>query len=80
MTDDMSLVWGGNPTLNGFFEDISINISDSEQIGNIILTVRLKLEKESIYTIATHREEVEKALSERGYTQDTIDTWIQYIE
>ena len=37
-------------TLNGFDENIKINIADNEQIGNIIILIRNKLEQNNEYT------------------------------
>jgi len=59
---------------------VSINIKDSEQIGNIIVMVKSKLELSDIYTVEKHKIDVSKELLERGYDMDLIDTWLQYIE
>ena len=61
--------------LNGYFPDIKINISDNEQISNIILTIKkknLSSEKE--------KEEIIKELKEREYTDDVINSWIEHLE
>jgi Leucine-rich repeat (LRR) protein len=65
--------------LNGFDDHIVINISDTEQIGNIIILVKDKLIKENNYTIELHKEIVIKELYDRGYDKDIIDEWIDYI-
>jgi len=66
--------------LNGFSPLVSIQISENEQIGNIIVIIKEKLELTNSYTIESHKELVEKELVERGYTKDIIDTWIGFIE
>ena len=59
-------------TLVGFDENITIGISDNEQIMNIydVLLKQGKLSKE------TFRE----ALTERGYSEDIIVTWVDAID
>jgi hypothetical protein len=65
--------------LNGFDNNIVINISNTEQIGNIIILIKDKLIKENNYTIELHKEIVIKELNDRGYEKDIIDEWIEYI-
>jgi len=59
--------------LNGFSPLVSIQISDNEQIGNIIVIVKEKLELTNSYTIESHKELVIKELENRGYSKDIID-------
>jgi Leucine-rich repeat (LRR) protein len=66
-------------SLNGFSHLVSINIKDNEQIGNIIILVKNKLESSASYTIEKHKEMVEKELIDRGYDMETIKIWIEYI-
>ena len=66
--------------LNGFSPLVTINIKDSEQIGNIIILVKNKLELTGVYTIEQHKTEVEKELLERNYDIYTIKTWLEYID
>ena len=66
--------------LNGMDELVSIKISDTEQIGNIIGLIKEKLENKKEYTIERHREEVRIELEERGYSEEVIVEWISYIE
>ena len=63
--------------LNGFDSIVNIQISDAEQIGQII-----SITKESMteYNTVKHKELVYKELHDRGYTDDVINEWIQYIE
>jgi hypothetical protein len=65
--------------LNGFDDHIVIHISNTEQIGNIIILIKEKLIDENKYTIELHKEIVMKELYERGYTKEIIDEWISYI-
>jgi Leucine-rich repeat (LRR) protein len=65
--------------LNGFDKHIIINISDTEQIGNIIILIKNKLILENKYTIELHKEIVMKELYDRGYDKGIVDEWIQYI-
>ena len=66
--------------LNGIDDRVSITISDNEQIGNIIVKIKEKLERNSEYTVEKHRELVEKELLERGFNDDIIHEWIDNIE
>ena len=66
--------------LNGFSPLVNINIKDGEQIGNIIILVKNKLELTGTYTVEKHKTEVEKELLERNYDADIIKTWFEYIE
>ena len=65
--------------LNGFDDNIIINISKSEQIGNIIINIKNKLEQKNNYTIDKHKELVIKELKERNYNNEIINQWINYI-
>jgi hypothetical protein len=66
--------------LNGYSSLVNINIKDGEQIGNIIILVKNKLELSDLYTVEKHKTEVEKELLERNYDIDTIKTWLEHIE
>jgi hypothetical protein len=66
--------------LNGMDELVTIHISDTEQIGNVIGLIKKKLENKKEYTIETHREEVRVELGVRGYSEEVIAEWISYIE
>jgi hypothetical protein len=73
--------------LNGFDDRIKIQISDNEQIGNIIAIERNRLalldssflesEAELISLLKTN---VALALKERAYSDAVIQEWIEYIE
>ena len=66
--------------LNGFSPLVSINIKDGEQIGNIIILVKNKLELTGTYTVGRHKIDVEKELLERNYDVETLKTWLEYID
>ena len=61
--------------LNGFDSNININISDNEQISNIIILVKEKFED-----IEKIKEEVRREMEERGYKEEIILEWLAYIE
>ena len=64
-------------SLNGFYDDITIQIADNEQISNIIIIIKNNLGND--YTEDKHRELVEEGLRERGYEEDVIKEWISFI-
>jgi len=66
--------------LNGFDELISIHISDSEQIGQIISLIKETLMINDNYSAEKHKEIAILELIKRGYKRDNIETWTQYIE
>ena len=63
--------------LSGYSDKVKIQISESEEIGNIISVI---MEKRGIKTTETLKEEVEGALKERGYEETKINEWVEYIE
>jgi hypothetical protein len=66
-------------TLNGFDDNIIINISDTEQIGNIFILVKQKLENEGRYTDELFKEIVKNELQERQYGEIVINEWLDNI-
>lgn len=66
--------------LNGFTDLVTINISDTQQIGNIISMVKEELLYQNNYTIEKHKELVLKELIEREYNSSMIEEWISFIE
>jgi hypothetical protein len=66
--------------LNGFDPLVSINISDSEQISQIIILIRNELDRTNNYDPTVHKQLVEERLKELKYSNDAIDIWIQNIE
>ena len=63
--------------LSGYSDKVKIQISESEEIGNIISVI---MEKRGIKTTKTLKEEVSVALKERGYIETKINEWVEYIE
>jgi len=66
--------------LNGFTDLVRIEISDSEQIGNIIIVTQRRLTAKDNYSVEEHQKIVKKELLERGFSNDIIEEWIQHIE
>jgi hypothetical protein len=67
--------------LNGYDSRVSITMADNEQIGNIIIIEKEKLEVDSGgYNIESHKDNVRLAMEERKYPLDIIEEWISYIE
>jgi len=66
--------------LNGYSECVSIHISDSEQIGNIIYIEKLKLEEQNMYSVDKHREMVIVELESRNVSKEVISEWVSFIE
>jgi Leucine-rich repeat (LRR) protein len=84
MRDALCMCFTGRLTrlvnsLNGFYEDIKIQISSNEQIGNIIVRIKETLEGKNEYTREKHIEQVKKELEERNYDKNVIEEWISYI-
>jgi len=62
--------------LNGYDENININISDSEQIGNIIIMVKNKYPN---YNDEQIKKTIKDELIARNYDDSIIEEWIQYL-
>lgn len=67
--------------LNGFDENIIIKISDSEQISNIIISVKRKIEE----VLDNNDNEMfkkvaRKELIDRGYEKEVIESWIDNMD
>jgi hypothetical protein len=65
--------------LNGFDPNIIIQISNSEQIGNIIGLIQKQLESNGKYSIQSHKDTVRHELLERGYDSKVINEWVDAI-
>ncbi len=63
--------------LNGYSEKIVIHISEKEEINNIISNI---ISKRGIKTIDMLKAEVIEALTERRYSTEIINEYIEYIE
>ena len=66
--------------LNGFYDDIEIKIHDNQQIGNIILLIKNKLETDEGINVKQWKLEVKKELIEREYKAEEIEEWLEYID
>jgi hypothetical protein len=65
--------------LNGFDDNIKINISDNEQIGNVIILIKNKLIEENNYTLENHKKLVIENLLDKKYDIKTINEWLDYL-
>ncbi len=63
--------------LNGFDNRVNINISDSDQIGNIII---IMLQKYSEYDVEFKKDIIYKELLTMGFAEDIINEWLIVIE
>jgi Leucine-rich repeat (LRR) protein len=61
--------------LNGFDTDVIIGISDNEQLSNLMVLINNKYEN-----IGDKKTELIKAMKERGFSQEKIDEWVEYID
>ena len=65
--------------LNGFDDNIKINISDNEQIANIIILIKNQLTKNNEYNLETHKKLVIENLLDKKYDMSIIKEWIDYL-
>ena len=63
--------------LSGYSDKVEIKISENEEISNIISII---MNKRGLKTIEILKEEVSIALKERGYINEKIVEWLEYIE
>jgi len=61
--------------LNGYDERVVVRISDHQEIANLIISIRQKIE-----SLAEQTEMVRREMTERGYDGETIKEWIGYLE
>ena len=71
--------------LSGYSDKVLIQISDAEQIGNIISFVRSKYEdshedSHNDSSIDTIKQIVKNELTERKFDQSVIEEWVSYID
>ena len=64
--------------LAGFTSMVQIQLDDSMNIGNIIITIKNNLGK--LYSVKKHKKLVKKELLEKGYSHNIINDWISHIE
>jgi hypothetical protein len=60
--------------LNGFYDDITIQIGSNEQISNIIIMLKEKYEDKELV------KQVRLAMEEREYDNETIEEWLTFVE
>ena len=63
--------------LSGYSNKVVIQISESEEISNIISIV---MSKRGMKESDEIKEEVRVALKERGYADEKIAEWLEYVE
>jgi Leucine-rich repeat (LRR) protein len=63
--------------LSGYSDKVKIQITENEEINNIISVI---MSKREMKTIEMLKEEVRKALEERGYANEKIAEWLEYVE
>jgi hypothetical protein len=63
--------------LSGYSDKVVIQISENEEINNIISVI---MSKRELKTIEMLKKEVRKALEERGYENTKIEEWLEYVE
>jgi hypothetical protein len=63
--------------LSCYSDKVKIQISENEEINNIISII---MSKRGLKTIEILKEEVREALKERGYADEKIAEWLEYID
>jgi len=63
--------------LSGYSDKVCIQITENEEINNIISVI---MSKRGLKTIEILKEEVSVALTERGYDHEKIAKWLEYVE
>ena len=63
--------------LSGYSDKVRIQISENEEINNIISVI---MSKRELKTIEILKEEVSVALTERGYADEKIAEWLEYVD
>ncbi len=63
--------------LSGYSDKVVIQITENEEINNIISVI---MNRRELKTIEILKEEVRKALEERGYADEKIAEWLEYVE
>jgi hypothetical protein len=66
--------------LNGYDSRVAITMAENDQISNIIIIEKEKLEINRHYKVETHKDNVRTAMEERGYALEVIEEWVGYIE
>ena len=63
-------------TLSGFVPEVIMHISDNEQISNLVLLTKDKINP---YNSDEHKALFQKEMEERGYSQEIIVEWMSYL-
>jgi Leucine-rich repeat (LRR) protein len=63
--------------LSGYSDKVCIQITENEEINNIISVI---MSKRGMKTIEILKDEVRVALTERGYSDEKIAEWLEYVE
>ena len=63
--------------LSGYSDKVKIQITENEEINNIISVI---MSKRELKTIEILKEEVSVALTERGYADEKIAEWLEYVD
>jgi Leucine-rich repeat (LRR) protein len=63
--------------LSGYSDKVNIQITENEEINNIISVI---MSKRGLKTIAILKEEMRVALTERGYSDEKIAEWLEYVD
>ena len=63
--------------LSGYSDKVRIQISENEEINNILSII---MNKRKMKTIEMLKKEVNLALTERGYADEKIAEWLEYVE
>ncbi len=64
-------------SLSGFSDKVTVTLSESEEISNIITVLQRKFIHESITEL---KEVIKKELLDRGYTDWLINEWLEHVE
>lgn len=65
--------------LSGFYDDIQVTIGRKDEISNIILAVRNRLDVNDPNYVFEWKRQVTDEMLERNFTQDEIDEWTSFI-
>ena len=63
-------------SLSGFVPEVTIHISDNEQISNLVIITKDKIIP---YDVDSHKSLFLKEMEERGYSQEIIVEWMSYL-
>lgn len=65
--------------LCGFTDKVNIGLTESEELGNIIIAIKRQLIAKGEYSVNKHKENVIKNMKERGITDEVISVWVDNI-